>query len=306
MRRLAKASGAILGAVLFAYWIRALGFAQIRAALVGVGWGFLAIVVLGGARESVLALAWMRTVDGPTRLPFRDALAARLAGEAINALVPMGVVIGEPAKADHVSHRLAFGTAMRALIVEFAFYSASLPLLFTIAALAFVPAAAVLIVPVIAFGAIAAQHLALPGKVRSLVDPLLVFSRRHRQRIGSIAAFELTYHALAIVEVYVTLALIAPGRASWTSALVLETMNRGVTIIFKMLPMRIGVDEAGAALVAARFDLGSATGVTVALVRKLRLLVWSSVGLLILLIRSTRASAGLKLRATQAASPVRG
>ncbi len=290
MKRLATVSSAILGAVLFAYWIRALGFAQIRGALVGIGWGFLAIVVLGGARESVRALAWIRTVDGPARLPFRDALAARLAGEAINTLLPMGVVIGEPAKADHVSHRLAFSTAFRALIVEFAFYTASLPLLFTVAALAFVPAAAVLIVPVIALGAIAAAHVALPGKLRSLVDPLLEFGRRHGKRVWSIAAFEIAYHALAIVEVYVTLALIAPGRASWASALVLETVNRGVTIVFKMLPMRIGVDEAGAALVAARFDLSSATGVTVALVRKLRLLVWNGIGLLILLARSTRAT----------------
>ena len=295
MKRLAKASGAILGAVLFAYWIRALGFAQIRQALVGIGWGFLAIVVLGGARESVRALAWMRTVDGPVRLPFRDALAARLAGEAINTLVPMGVVIGEPAKADHVSHRLAFGTAFRALLVEFAFYTASLPLLFTVAALAFVPAAAVLIAPVIALGAIAAPRVALPGRVRSLVDPLLEFGRHHRQRVWSIAAFEITYHALAIVEVYVTLALIAPGRASWTSALVLETMNRGVTIVFKMLPMRIGVDEAGAALVAARVDLSPATGVTVALVRKLRLLVWNGIGLVILLARSTRATGHVRV-----------
>jgi hypothetical protein len=293
MKRLATVRSAILGTVLFAYWIRALGFAQIREALVGIGWGFLAIVVLGGAGAD--SLAWMRTIDGPARLPFRDALAARLAGEAINTFVPMGVVLGEPAKANHVSHRLAFGTAFRALMVEFAFYTASLPLLFTVAALAFVPAAAVVIAPVIAFGAIAAAHLALPGKVRRLVDPLLEFGRRHRKRVWSIAAFEIAYHALAIVEVYVTLALIAPGRASWTSALVLETVNRGVTIVFKMLPMRIGVDEAGAALVAARVDLSSATGVTVALVRKLRLLVWNAIGLVILLTRTTRATGHVRV-----------
>jgi hypothetical protein len=69
---------------------------------------------------------------------------------------------------------------------------------------------------------------------------------------------------------------------------VFETVNRGITIVFKMLPMRVGVDEAGAALVASRFDFSSATGVTVALVRKLRLLVWTGIGLLILLARSSR------------------
>jgi hypothetical protein len=288
MKGLAKIGAAILGTVLFGYWIRALGFAPIREAVVGIGWAFLAIVALGGLREAVRALAWMRSVDGQVRLPFRDALAARLAGEAIATLVPMGVLVGEPTKADLVSHRLPFGTAFRALIIEFAFYTASLPLFFTVGALAFVPAAAALIVPIIAVGAIAAPRVALPDKVRTLVNPLLEFSRLYKQRIWRIGAFEIAYHVLAIVEVYVILALVAPGHASVISALVLETVNRGVTIVFKMIPMRLGVDEAGAALVAARVDLSPATGVTVALVRKLRLLVWNAIGLLVLFTNSAR------------------
>jgi hypothetical protein len=63
------------------------------------------------------------------------------------------------------------------------------------------------------------------------------------------------------------------------SALLLETMNRGVTIVFKMLPLRVGVDEAAAALVTTRLSLGSATGVMLALVRKLRMLFWAALGL---------------------------
>jgi len=301
MKRLARASATILGILLFAYWIRTLGFAEIREALVRIGWGFLVIVLIGGARESVRALAWMRTVAGPARLPFRDAFAARLAGEAINTLVPMGVVIGEPAKAEHVGHRLAFKPAFRALMIEFAFYTASLPLVFTAAALIFVPAAAGVILPAIVIGAIAASHVALPRRLHSVIDPLLEFGRVHSLRVWSIGELEMTYHVLAIVETYVTLTLIAPGHASWKTALVLETVNRGVTIVFKMLPMRIGVDEAGAALVAARSDLSSATGVMVALVRKLRLLVWNGVGLVILFARSTRTP-----RQVHAVSVVRG
>ena len=301
MRRLATVSAAILGAILFAYWVRAIGLVQIREALGRMGWGFFAIVLLGGAREAVRALAWTRTVTAPARLPFLDALAARLAGEAINTLVPMGVIVGEPAKADHVGHRLAFGTAFRALVVELAFYTASLPLLFTFATLVLVPAATAFILPAIALGAVVAPRVPLPGRVRTLIDPLIHFGWLHTHRVWSIGVFEISYHVLAIVEVYVVLSLVAPGRASWTAALVLETVNRGVTIVFKMLPMRIGVDEAGAALVAARVDLSLTTGVTVALVRKLRLLVWNGIGLLILLIRSSRTSARVP-----AVSAVRG
>src|SRR6202030_1718632 len=88
-------------------------------------------------------------------------------------------------------------------------------------------------------------------------------------------------------EVYLTLALITPQHVAWSSALVLETVSRAVTIMFKMLPMRLGVDEAGAAVFADRLGLGSATGITLALVRRMRTLCWIAVGILFVLTRST-------------------
>jgi hypothetical protein len=308
MKRLVTISAAALGGMLFAYWIRTLGLSQIHDALVRIGWGFAGILLLGGAREAVRALAWTQTVEGPARLPFRDAFAARLAGEAINTLVPMGVIVGEPTKADHVRHRLPFRAAFRALMIEFAFYMASLPPLFALAAFALMPASAALVVPAAALVAVgrsrgkaAIRWADIPKRLRSLIEPLFAFAAQRRRRIWSIAACEIGYHALGIAEVYLTLKLLAPGHASVMSATVLETVNRGVTIIFKMLPMRVGVDEAGAALVATRLDLTSATAVTVALVRKLRLLAWSGVGVLILLARSARAS-----KSVPVVSPVRG
>ena len=68
-------------------------------------------------------------------------------------------------------------------------------------------------------------------------------------------------------------------------------MNRAVTILFKMLPMRLGIDEAGAAVFADRLGLGSATGITLALVRRMRMLCWSAVGIVFVLMRSIRRSA---------------
>jgi hypothetical protein len=96
--------------------------------------------------------------------------------------------------------------------------------------------------------------------------------------------------------VYLTLSLIMPrhiawSSAAWSAALGLETVSRAVTIMFKMLPMRLGVDEAGAAVFADRLGLGSATGITLALVRRMRLLCWSAVGIVFVLMRSTRQSA---------------
>jgi len=75
-----------------------------------------------------------------------------------------------------------------------------------------------------------------------------------------------------------------------------------VTILFKILPMRLGVDEAGAAVFADRLGLGSATGITLALVRRMRSLCWSAVGILLVLTRSTWRSAASNPWAASASS----
>lgn len=124
-----------------------------------------------------------------------------------------------------------------------------------------------------------------------LGDPVLRFAVLDPGRAGRLVVLEAAFQLFAVAEVYVTLALITPQHVAWSSALALETVNRAVTILFKMLPMRLGVDEAGAGVLADRLGLGSATGITLALVRRMRVLCWSAVGILFVLTRSTWLSA---------------
>jgi hypothetical protein len=314
MKRAFVLAAAIIGTALFAYSIKAVGMADIQEAFVRMGWGFGAILVLSGAREAVRTLAWTRTIEGPVRLSFRDAFRARLAGEAFNALLPMGMLVGEPMKAEHVGHRLPFATAFSALVVEFTFYGTSLLLLFSAGVVTLFPPSAVLFIVVIApmvvplvrnrnrrtgivepTGA-SQDHVVnvitrVVEKLRRLGDPVLRFASLNPGRTWRLVALEAAFQLLAVAEVYLTLALITPRHVAWSSALVLETVSRAVTIVFKMLPMRLGVDEAGSAVFADRLGLGSATGITLALVRRTRLLFWSAVGLVFVLMRSTRRSA---------------
>ncbi len=286
MKRTLTAATTIVGAAAFVYSVSVLGAAAIRVTFARIGWGFATILLLSGLREAARALAWTQTLDAGDRLPVGDALRARIAGEALNTLLPMGFLIGEPTKAQHVTDRLPFTTAFRALVIEFAFYSASLALLLGAAALVVLPPIATLMAAVLG----AAIVPALKGAPR-MFDPLRRFVASRPRRASAILALEAGYHLLGIAEVYVTLLFIAPGGASWTSAVLLETVNRGVTIVFKMLPMRMGVDEASAALVTNRLALGSATGVMLALVRKLRLLFWAALGLAFVVLRAREQAA---------------
>src|SRR5262249_61354778 len=86
--------------------------------------------------------------------------------------------------------------------------------------------------------------------------------RRHPEHVRPIVACEIASHVLAVAEVYATLLLISPVAPTFASAVVLETVNRAITIVFKMLPMRVGVDEVSSAMFASRVDLDAATGLT--------------------------------------------
>jgi hypothetical protein len=56
-------------------------------------------------------------------------------------------------------------------------------------------------------------------------------------------------------------------------------------VAFKFIPMRIGVDEAGTAFVSDLLAFGTTAGVTMAIARKGRMLVWTGVGVAALMRR---------------------
>ncbi len=63
-----------------------------------------------------------------------------------------------------------------------------------------------------------------------------------------------------------------------------------ITILFKLIPFVIGVDEAGAQFVGETVALAAGIGVTMAVIRKGRVIFWTLIGLLII------AKRGLSIR----------
>ena len=63
-----------------------------------------------------------------------------------------------------------------------------------------------------------------------------------------------------------------------------------ITVAFKFIPLRMGVDEAGTGKVSKALLFTEATGVTLAIVRKGRDVFWAAVGMVLLVQR------GLSLR----------
>ena len=93
-------------------------------------------------------------------------------------------------------------------------------------------------------------------------------------RILHVAGWEALFHVLAVAEVWMVLRLLPGGeQLTLVDAFLMESAGRFVTIAFKFVPYRLGIDEMGSGAVAQVLGLPPATGVTLALVRRLRILV---------------------------------
>jgi len=89
-----------------------------------------------------------------------------------------------------------------------------------------------------------------------------------------------------VLEIYVTLYFISPDQApTFFTAFILESVNRIITMAFKFIPLRMGVDEAGTGKVSKILQFTEAAGVTLAIVRKGRDLFWAAVGIALLVHR---------------------
>src|SRR5262249_52257956 len=91
---------------------------------------------LGGVRQAAHALAWVKSCEKPYKLPFIDAFKARLMGDAVGNIVPLGsLVLAEPSKPLFVRHRIPLMVGISALAIENLFYALSVALFISAGAL---------------------------------------------------------------------------------------------------------------------------------------------------------------------------
>lgn len=108
------------------------------------------------------------------------------------------------------------------------------------------------------------------------------FYRQRPRDFAWVSLCEVGFHLCGVVEIWLTLHLLNTP-VSWLTAFLLEAVNRIINVAFAFVPVKLGVDEAGTALLAGALGMGAVTGVALAVYRKLRVLFWTAVGLLLLL-----------------------
>jgi hypothetical protein len=129
-----------------------------------------------------------------------------------------------------------------------------------------------------------ARFVHLIDRVRQFETKTYAFVHDSRGRLGGVVLCDVLFHIASVAETFVTIWLLT-GSTSVLAAFIFDSFQRVVNVAFRIVPLRVGVDEAGTALVSSALGLGPAAGVTLALVRKARVLSWTAVGLVLLVRR---------------------
>jgi glycosyltransferase 2 family protein len=313
-QRVLAVVAALGGAVLLAYAVRRAGVDEIVESTRRLGWGFLAILALAGARLFLRACAWRLCTPPHARLSVGRAFSAFVAGDSVGNLTPLGMAASEPTKAFLVRHRLATSESIASLAIDNLVYAASIATMLVaglVVALASVPlsiegrdVAVVALVALVVGGIVmirllqgtwspeGGQRPPWRESLSRVRQSVVAFWSASPARVVQAFAFDMAFHVLAVYEIYLTLGWLFGERPTMTQALVFEVLNRAVTVAFKFIPFRVGIDEALNGALAPVMGLHPAAGVTLALVRKVRNLVWTGVGLLLIAAAPARVAPG--------------
>lgn len=318
-----KLIGAVLttgGIGLFAYFVYTVGFHEILANVERFGFiGFAAILAIYFLRICVRAAAWRLSVYEPYNLSLRDTVPAVVIGEAMSSMIPLGILVSGTAKAVAVRKKIPLVVGLSSVATENLFYSFITSAFLVLGAYTFVRGFNLdeawaltidILIGVIClvilfllvmifrqwhFASETCEWLFQKGiatgilehgrmEVRLFENLIYGFFRRYPKRFLSICLFEAVFHLLGVLEVWFVLTRISETPV-FVSAFLLESVSRLITIVFKLVPFLIGVDEAGAQFVAETVAVGASIGVTLAIIRKGRILFWTAIGLALIVKR---------------------
>jgi hypothetical protein len=311
----------VLGVGLFSYFIYTVGFHEILLGVQKIGFdGFLVLIFIYFLRLFVRAAAWNLSVYAPYKLSLRDTVPAIIIGEAMSTMIPLGILVSGTTKAVAVRNKVPMVVGLSSVATENLFYSFITGFFIVFGAFAFLRSFElaegwtitidILIFVILAlillgiamvvrqwhFASALCEKIYDKGYGRSFLENgrlqvrlfenlIYGFYRQYPKRFLPIIVFQVLFHLLGILEIWIVLSRIGDALPSVFTSFLLESMSRVITVVFKLIPFLIGVDEAGAKFVTETLALGAGIGVTLAIIRKGRIIFWTAVGLILLIKR---------------------
>ena len=319
-----------VGLLLLGYLVGTLGLRQILDNLLVMRWWFPAVLGLALLWHVTNSIAWgFAFPPGAFRPRLRTLFMAKLAGEAVNQLTPLANLGGEPLKAFLLKRQSPVSRSLAAVVVN---KTAQIftGLMFTLVGLGLVVAhwdlPQALPLPVKAglggLGlAAAALAAALYLKRRSMFSSLLAVFRaaglgdfaarqmdsavrtdasigrfygEHKTRFALVMFFHALGWMLGACETYLILEVLGAG-TDFEIAFLITALTVLINSLFFFMPSNIGVLEGGGVFLFITLGLDPALGLSLGIVKRMRRIVWISIGWLFLACLGRAASASVRV-----------
>jgi hypothetical protein len=315
---LAPALG-VAGVGLLVYLVLRVGPAAIAQHLRGLAAVLPGVLLLTSLKYPLQAAGWRLALPPDRRPPWSESISATITGDTLGYLTWAGPVTGEPIRALLIRRWVPVPEGIAAGAAERAVYNVTAALLVS----------TVLVVMLSGAHHLALVAAMMAGSIAA-VATFAILARRARQRRGEdvhgtapddtstsrsqprrgpsaffaavreiwrvrrralpiIALLCIAQHAVLAGEAYLMLGTL--GSVTVQTALIFEAITKIVNTAGLLVPGRWGISEGGSALLADALGFAASHGLSLALMRRVRALIWAAVGLGLLPFQEARARA---------------
>lgn len=302
----------VAGLASVGYLIAVTGLETLLVPVRTLSWRVLVVIAVPYAVVTALhALGWRFAFT--RAVPIGTLFSVRLAGEALN--VTTASVGGEPVKVYLLRKRVPVIEAAATVVVDKTTITAAQGIFLALGlGLAWVAqrlpatlleaATWLLVIEILAVGGFVLVQLAgvfrrasrilnrlgLPLNEEQLghIDHALAsFYRRRPARLSAAILCHLLGWIAGSLEVYLLLGWLGVP-ASVSDAILIEALGTAVAFVAFMVPARLGAFEGGHMVIFDALGLGAGLGLSLALIRRLRVVLWCVIGVLILVLTDRR------------------
>ena len=310
---------ALLGLGLLSYLVFRTGPGVVWKQLQAVGWGLALIIILGGFSQFIKTCAWRQAFTCDIgQLSWSRSFVAQLISDGIGQFGVAGKVVGEGTRISLLGRTVPLSNALSAGAIDGGLHSFSAVVVTVLgisATLMIGPVSvrwrvyAVLLIAVLvsavilaavalrnrwqlvghatrAIGRLPRLHTWVSDKqpiIDSAEHNLLNFHREAPTAFWATLIFNLLWHTLAVLEVYVILRFMGAG-FTVGGAFIVEGLTKVINLVGALNPGNFGTYEGGSMLIAKMFGVTSTTGLTLALCRRARTVFWAGVGAMCMIV----------------------
>ena len=294
----------VLGILTLFFLIDRLGPARIAAHIREFGvWGFLAILPIPILEQSLNAWAWRFTLapQDAEKVRFLSLAQGRLAGDGVNYLTPSATVAGEFVRPPFLGPNLNSETKNTSVFIgklsqslgQMAFILVGI--LFLVLGkmnaldggeVRWIVLGALFVAALIAFSLFILAYKNKQGKffcdiggpqIAAIRENMRRYLTAHPIRMGLSVLFFTIGYASMMIEVAVICSFMNLPIDAF-KALVIEALSNAFEAVFFMVPAKLGTQEAGKVLIFKAFGYTAGQGLSFAIIRHIREILWSSFG----------------------------